>query len=133
MFPAMATVPRLPAAPADGLLTSLTRLASLELELGIAEARRLGLALAVTLAVALGGAVALIAAAVVLLVAAIAPAFGVPWPPFVIVGGVVALASLVAVAWSVRRLRRLPWPERTLASLEETWRWLGAQVRSRLT
>jgi uncharacterized membrane protein YqjE len=131
----MATVDRLPAGPPseEGLFASLARLASLELELGLSEARALLVSLAVTLAVALVAAVALVSALVVLLLAAVAPAFGTAWPPFVVVGGGVAVLSLAALGWSGWRFRRLPWPQRTLASLEETWRWLGVQLRSRLT
>lgn len=131
----MATVHRLPAGPPpeEGLFASLARLASLELELGLSEARALLVSFAITLAVALAAAVALVAALVVLLLAAVAPAFGTAWQPFAVVGGGVAVLSLAAIAWSGWRFRRLPWPQRTLQSLEETWRWLGAQLRSRLT
>lgn len=75
----------------------------------------------------------MIAALGVLLVAAAAPVFGLARPPFVIVGGGIAILSLGALGWSTWRFRRLPWPRRTWQSLEETRRWLGARLRSRLT
>jgi len=135
----MATVHRLPTRPApidvedDAVLTRLTRLVKLEMELGVAETRALLRTLLVTIALAVPAAVALIAAIVVLLAAALSPIFDARWEPLLIAGGGVALLALAALAWSAWRLTHIAWPKQTLASLEENWRWLAAQLRSRLT
>jgi hypothetical protein len=132
----MATAPRLrdrDTVDGDGILTSLGRLAQLELELGFAEVRERLVMAAIAAAVAFVGAIALIAALVVLLAGALAPLFGAAWQHLVVAGGAIALISLAAIAWSGWRLRTLDWPRLTLASFEENWRWLGAQLRSRLT
>jgi hypothetical protein len=117
----------------DGLLAALARLLRLEVELGVAETRELLVSAAITLAVALIAAMMLIASIVVLLAAAFAPLFGAPWQHLVVAGGGAALLALAAIAWSGSRLRTLRWPRQTLTSFEENWRWLGAQLRSRLT
>ena len=132
----MATVRRLhaPESPEhDGVLDRLTRLAQLELELGLAETREVLFSALLAIAVAIPSAVALIASFVVLIAAAFAPLFGAHWQHLVIAGGGVLLLSLAALAWSALRLRHLHWPKETLTSIQETWRWLGAQLRSRLT
>jgi len=132
----MATVHRLPTlAPPDddAVLGRLTRLLRLELELGVAETRVLARRLVMAIAIAVPAAIALIAAVVVLLAAALSPIFGARWEPLLIAGGGVALLSLGALAWSAWRLTHLSWPKETLRSLEENWRWLAAQLRSRLT
>ena len=131
----MATVHHVPPASVDGdaVLARLSRLARLEVELGIAETRALVRTLVVTLALALPAAVALIAAFVVLIAAALSPIFGARWEPLLIAGGGIALLALGALAWSAWRLTHLSWPHETLRSLEENWRWLAAQLRSRLT
>ncbi|HEV8471428.1 MAG TPA: phage holin family protein [Methylomirabilota bacterium] len=132
----MATAHRIDVAEAprgESLFTRLARLASLELELGWAETRTLLTRIAIALAVAVPAAVALVASVVVLIAGAIAPLFHAPWEHLVIAGGAVALLAVLALAWSVWRLTHLDWPHQTLASLEETWRWLAAQLRSRLT
>src|SRR5882724_7504127 len=118
---AMATPSRLDApAPTrhESLVARLVRLVALELELGWAETRSLVVRVAVALAVALPAAVAL---------------FGSPWPHLVIAGAFVALLALAALAWSAWRLTHIAWPQQTLASMQETWRWLVAQLRSKLT
>ena len=124
----MATVRRLREVPieADGLGSSLSRLARLELELGLAEARAVITQLAIAIAVAVTAAIAFVAAA-------FAPLFGAGWQHLVIAGGGVALLSLALIAWSVMRVRNLRWPHGTIHSIEETWRWLAAQLKSRLT
>lgn len=132
----MATIPDLrPARPSEDerLLNSLARLASLELELGLAETRSLLRSLVIEVAVAVVAGIALVAALLLLVAAAFAPLFAAAWEHLVIAGGGTALLALGALAWTARRLRRRPWPHRTLDSLQETWRWLGAQLRSRLT
>ena len=135
----MATVHRLPAPPPtvhdedDAVLARFSRLLKLELELGVAETRALVRALIIAAAVAVPAAIALIASIVVLLAAALSPIFGARWEPLLIAGGAVALLSLAALAWSAWRLTHLSWPKETLTSLEENWRWLATQLRSRLT
>jgi hypothetical protein len=132
----MATVhPIRPPAPPDpeGVLALLARLGRLELELGLAEARALLVSALIAIAVAAVAAIALIAAIVVLVAGAVAPLLGHPWAHLVAAGGGVALVALAAGAWSVWRLRTLDWPRQTLTSFEENWRWLAAQLRSRLT
>ena len=131
----MASVHRLHSAPIDhdAVLARLTRLVHLEVELGVAETRALVRTLATAIAVALPAAIALIAGFVVLLAAGLSPIFGARWEPLLIAGGGVALLSLGALAWSTWRLTHLSWPHETLNSLEENWRWLAAQLRSRLT
>ena len=136
----MATVHRLPPRPApadvgeeDAVLARLTRLVKLEMELGVAETRAVVRSLIIAIAVAVPAAIALIASFVVLLAAALSPIFDARWEPLLIAGGGVALLALAALAWSAWRLTHLSWPKETLASLEENWRWLAAQLRSRLT
>jgi hypothetical protein len=131
----MASLHHLHPAPiaADAVLPRLTRLLRLEVELGIAETRVFARTLVTTIAIAVAAAIALIAAFVVLLAAALSPIFGASWQPPLIAGGSVALLALGGLAWSAWRLTHLSWPHETLNSLEENWRWLAAQLRSRLT
>jgi len=117
----------------DGVIASFGRLAQLEFELGLAETRRIVTHAAVAIAVAVVAAAASIAAVVVLIAAAFAPLFGAPWQHLVIAGAGVLLAAVVALALSAWRLKTLEWPRLTLQSLAENWRWLEAQMRSRLT
>src|SRR5215470_3444000 len=118
----MATVHRLPTpassveAEDEAVLARLTRLAKLELELGVAETKTLVRTLVLALAVAVPAAIALIAAIVVLLAAALSPLFEARWEPLLIAGGGVALLALAALAWSGWRLTHLSWPKETLAS-----------------
>src|SRR5262249_49934216 len=129
----MATVRRLHEVPieADGFGGSLSRLA--RLELGLTEARAVVIRLGIAIAVAVASATAFVAALVVLVAAAFAPLFGAAWPHLVIAGGGVVLLSLTLIAWAVMRVRNLKWPHGTIQSIEETWRWLAAQLKSRLT
>jgi hypothetical protein len=132
----MATVHRFPTptpAEDDGVVTRFTRLLRLEMELGLAETRNLVRSLVMAVAIGLPAGIALIAAAVVLLAGALSPLFGARWEPLVIAGGGVAVLSLLGLAWSAWRLTHLSWPTETLRSFEENWRWLAAQLRSRLT
>lgn len=119
--------------PDSGVLDRLARLLRLELELGLAETREVIVTALVAIGIGLVAGIAVIAALVVMLAGAFAPLVAAPWEPFVMGGGAVLGLALGALAWSVFRLRRLSWPRETLASLEETWRWLAAQTRSRLT
>lgn len=119
--------------PDGGLLSALGRLARLELELGLAELRDRVRTAVIALALAAVAAVALVASLVVLAASALAPLFGAAWEHLVVAGGGVLLLAIGALAWSAWRLRRLDWPRITLASFEENWRWLEAQLRSRLT
>lgn len=136
----MATVHRLPAPvetrPAqndDSILGALVKIAKLELELAVAETREVLVAAAIAVAVAVPAAVLLLAALVVLIAAAFAPLFGAHWQHLVIAGGGVALLAIAALAWSAWRLTHLTWPKEIVASLQENWQWLGAQLKSRLT
>ena len=132
----MATVHRIrPPEPAEpeGVVALLARLARLELELGLAEGRGLLVSAIIAAGLALIAAIVLIASIVVLVAGAVAPLFRAPWQHLVVAGGGLALLSLAAIAWSAWRLRSLPWPKQTLTSFEENWRWLGVQLRSRLT
>jgi uncharacterized membrane protein YqjE len=139
-FGVMATVHRLPApiethpAPHDeSVLSGLAKILKLELELAVAETREVLVAAAIAIAVAVPAAVLLLAALVVLIAAAFAPLFGAHWQHLVIAGGGVLLLALAALAWSAWRLTHLSWPKEIVASLQENWQWLGAQLRSRLT
>jgi uncharacterized membrane protein YqjE len=117
----------------ESVLALLGRLLRLELELGLAETRTLLVSAAIAIGVIVVAAVALIASIVVLVAGAVAPLFGAPWQHLVVAGGGLALLALAAIAWSVWRLRTLDWPTETIKTFEENWRWLGAQLRSRLT
>jgi hypothetical protein len=117
----------------DGVFGRLARLAQLELELGLAEARQILTAALVAIVVTIVSAIALIAGGVVALAGALAPLFDARWEPLVIAGGGVVVLAAAAIAWSALRLRALHWPTETLGSLEENWQWLAAQLRSRLT
>jgi hypothetical protein len=117
----------------ESVLARLARLLRLEVELGLVESRDFLRTVAVAVAAAIVAAIALIAALVVLLAAAVSPIFHAPWQPPLIAGGGVALLSAAALGWSAWRLTHLSWPKETLTSLEENWRWLVRQLRSRLT
>jgi len=133
---AMATASRLDAPTPvrhESLVARLVRLIALELELGWAETRSLVVRAAVALAVALPATVALLASIIVIVAGALAPLFDSPWQHLVIAGGFIALLALAALAWSAWRLTHIAWPQQTLASMQETWRWLVAQLRSKLT
>jgi uncharacterized membrane protein YqjE len=133
----MATVHHIPTAPDldhdEGLVTRLLRLLKLEIELWLAETRLTLRRLAVALGVAVLSTITLVASLVVLLVAALAPLFDARWEHFVIAGGAALLLAVAGLAWSAWSLKHVKWPRQTLASLEENWRWLAAQLRSRLT
>ena len=134
----MATVHHLPVRPHPGhddesVLSHLLKLGKLEFELGIAETRELVVSAVIAIAVAIPAAVLLLSSFVVLIAAAFAPLFHAHWQHLLIAGGGVALLSLGAIAWSVWRLTHLSWPKETVASFQENWQWLGAQLRSRLT
>jgi hypothetical protein len=137
LFTDMATLHRLPTPPVhdedDAVLARFTRLLKLEVELGVAETRDLLRTVLVAVAVAVPAAIALIASLVVLLAAAVSPIFDARWEPLLIAGGGVALLAVAALAWSAWRLTHLSWPKETLKSLEENWRWLATQLRSKLT
>jgi uncharacterized membrane protein YqjE len=131
----MATVHRLSPRELDSdtIATRLAHLVKLEVELGVAETRELVVSLLIAVAVAFVSTVALLASLVVLVTGAFAPLFRVAWEPFVIAGGGVLLLSAGAIAWSVWRIRHLEWPHETITSLQENWRWLAAQLKSKLT
>jgi uncharacterized membrane protein YqjE len=116
----------------ESLFARLTKLAKLELELGLAETRDMLVGLAIAVAVAFVSLVLILAALIVLVAAAFAPLFGAPWQHLVIAGGGVALLAAAAAGWSVWRLTHLSWPKLAVNSFQENWQWLGAQLRSRL-
>jgi uncharacterized membrane protein YqjE len=126
-------IERVPEADHGSLSAQLARLAKLHSELVVAEVRGVLITAAVAIAVALPAAVAIVAALIVLLAAAFAPLFGERWEHLALAGGGVAIASSIAIGWSIWRLRRLELPRETLGSLAENWEWLVAQLKSTLT
>jgi len=118
---------------AEVLASRLGRLVRLEFELGVAETRDFVRGIGAAIVVSAVAVIALISSLVTLLAAALSPLFGVPWEPLLIAGGGVMLLSALALTWSAWRLTHLSWPTETLTSFEENWRWLAAQLRSRLT
>ena len=132
-LPTRVAPPRIDRQPDESILGRLVRLLKLELELGLAETRDVVVAALVAVAIAVPALVLLLAAFVVLVAAAFAPLFGAGWQHLVIAGGGVALLALGALAWSAWRLTHLSWPNETVESFQETWRWLVAQLRSTLT
>ena len=132
----MATVHRLDTSESsreESLLSRLTRLGALELELGWAETQGLIKRLAIAVALAVLSAIALLAAVIVLIAGALAPLFDAVWQHLVIGGGIVAVLAIAGLAFSVWRLTHLDWPHQTLRSLEDTWRWLATLLKSKLT
>jgi Putative Actinobacterial Holin-X, holin superfamily III len=123
---------RVPVETDDGVIAPLRRLVRLEIELAVAEARELLVAAATAIAVGLAGACMVIAALVVLLAALLAPLFAAPWEHLAIAAGIALVVAAAMLAWTAWRLTHLAWPQVTLTSLEEIWRWLEAQLRSRL-
>ena len=133
----MATVHHLPVRSEfdhhQSVVSRLLQLGKLEIELGLAETRDIVVSVAMAIAVAIPAIILLLASLIVLIAAAFAPLFGAHWQHLVIAGGGVALISAAALAWSAWRLTHLTWPKETVASFQENWQWLGAQLRSRLT
>jgi uncharacterized membrane protein YbhN (UPF0104 family) len=132
----MATVHRIDTSESsreESLLSRLTRLGALELELGWAETQGLIKRLAIAVGLAVLSAIALLAAIIVLIAGALAPLFDAVWQHLVIGGGIVAVLAIAGLAFSVWRLTHLDWPHQTLRSLEETWRWLVTLLKSKLT
>jgi hypothetical protein len=130
----MATL-RSPEVPSDSVERALglaTRLVQLELELARAEVRSMLRGAVLAGALGLAGALTLGAGLVFLLAAVLAPWFGAVWEHLAITGGLTVAAALTALAVCAWRLRQLGRPRLTLASLEETWQWLEAQLKSRL-
>jgi len=115
------------------VVTRLGRLVELEVELGLAEVRRLVTSLAVAVGVAFASVIVLLASLIVLVAGAIAPLFSARWQHLVVAGGVFFVLSAAAIAWSIWRVKNVSWPAETLRSLEETRRWLAAQLKSKLT
>ena len=131
----MATVHRLSPRELQNetIATRLGHLLKLEVELGVAETRELVISLLIAVGVAFLSVVALVASVAVLLTAVFAPLFRLAWEPFVIAGGSIFILSAAAIAWSVWRVKHLEWPHETITSLQENWRWLAVQLRSKLT
>jgi Putative Actinobacterial Holin-X, holin superfamily III len=131
-----ATVHRLPTAePAkpDSLIDRVLRLLKLQVELGVAEVKRVAKSALVAVAVAVLGFLFLIASLVVLITGGVVAMAGGVSGPLVIAGGGVALISLAALGWSIWLLRNLEWPRETVTSLQTNSRWLGAKLKSTLT
>ena len=78
----------------------VARLAKLEMELAVAETKRMAVSALTALVLAAIGAVIAISGLVVLLAGAVAPLFGARWIPLVIVGGGAGLVGGGAIAWS---------------------------------
>src|SRR5437762_9889183 len=128
----MATPSRLDEAPTtarhESLAARLVRLASLELELGWAETRRLVVRVGVAVAVAVPAAIALLAAVIVLIAGALAPVFDSPWQHLVIAGGAVALLAIAALAWSAWRLTHIAWQDWKSTRLNSSHRRISYAV-----
>lgn len=116
----------------EGVLAPLRRLIRLEIELAVAEARDLLVGAATAIALGLIGAFLIVGALVVMLAAMLAPLFAAPWEHLAIAGGISLIVGGAALAWTAWRFTHLTAPKVTLTSLEETWRWLETQLRSRL-
>jgi hypothetical protein len=110
----------------------LARLVGLQWELGKAEGRQIVRALVAAAGLVVAGLVVAVAALVVLAAGVVAYALEVPWSHLVGAGGMALVLGLIATGWGVYRFRRLPWPVESRRSIEETLRWLEAQLRSRL-
>ena len=123
---------RIDPGPEESILGRLLTLVKLELELGLAEARDVFVSAAIAVAVGIPASALLLTSLVVLIAAALAPIFGARWEHLVIAGGGIGLVACAALTWSAWRLRHLSWPRETVSSFQENWRWLGAQLRSRL-
>jgi uncharacterized membrane protein YqjE len=115
------------------VISRLVRLIELELELGLTEARSIMKTLVIAAGVAVTSLIVLLASLVVLVAGSIAPVFHTRWQHLIISGGLFFLLAVGGLAWSLSQFRNVKWPEETLRSLEETKRWLGAQLRSKLT
>ena len=115
------------------VLHRLIRLLQLELELGLTETKGLAKTLGLAIGIAVVGLIVILASLVVLVAGAIAPVFGAEWRHLIISGGVFFVLAAAGVGWSLSKFRKVPWPEETMRSLEETKQWLGAQLRSKLT
>ena len=75
----------------------------------------------------------LIASLVVLVTGAVIAIAGGVWAPPVLAGGGVAVISLLALGWSVWRLRNLEWPRETVTALKTNTHWLREKLASTLT
>ena len=116
----------------EGVLAPLRRLIRLEIELAVAEARDLLVGAATAIALGVIGASLIVGALVVMLAAMLAPLFAAPWEHLAIAAGISIILGGAALAWTAWRFTHLKAPKVTLKSLEETWRWLETQLRSRL-
>jgi uncharacterized membrane protein YqjE len=119
--------------PLGVILHRLIRLLELELELGLTEAKTIGRRLGIAVGVAVASLIVMLASVPVLIAGVIAPFFHTKWQHLIISGGLFFLLAAGGMAWSLSQFRNVKWPEETLRSLEETKRWLGAQLRSKLT
>jgi cytochrome c biogenesis protein CcdA len=122
----------IPAETHEGVLAPLRRLIRLEIELAVAEARDLLVGAATVIALGVIGAFLIVGALVVMLAAMLAPLFAAPWEHLAIAAGISIIVGGAALAWTAWRFTHLTAPKVTLTSLEETWRWLETQLRSRL-
>jgi membrane protein len=122
--------PRVPAAP---VMSEVGHLVRLRVEMLVAQVRGTLVSAAIAVAVAVVSVVVLVTAVTVLLAGALAPVFAARWQPLVAVGGGAFVLAGGALAWSLYRLRSLRWPQRTVDSMKEDWRWLETRLKSGLT
>jgi hypothetical protein len=110
----------------------LRTILALEWELVAAETRRRLRSLALALGLLGVGLIVALASLVVLAGGGLALALAVEWRPLALAGGGALLLGLVALGWGRARLKRVWRLAEVGRSLEETLRWLGAQLRYRL-
>jgi hypothetical protein len=116
----------------SGVADDLRTLAELQWELGVAEARRIVRSVVVAGASAVVGGLIAVPSGLLLVAGLVAALLTEPWRSLVITGGGGLVLGLAGVGWGLYRLRRMPRPVELRRALEETWQWLGAQLRFRL-
>lgn len=121
------------AADIESLVIHIARLLRLQVEFGVAEIRELAWTALTLLIVAFTGAVGVVAALVVLLAGVLAPLFGARWEHLIVAGAAALVLSGTGLAWTAWRVQRLfQGPKAAVALVQENWRWLEMQLRSRL-